>query len=167
MIRYAAYGSNLHPLRLALRAPSSRLLGSKFVPGWSLQFHKRSMDGSGKCNILNSGSGEGVYVAVFEMHAKDKKKLDGIEGIGMGYDDSTIEVPEFGNCFTYLGSASHICDGLTTFDWYREMVLLGCRKLDFPKRYAEVIEVVRICRDPNESRNREQWKIVERLRRDT
>ena len=167
MIRYAAYGSNLHPLRLALRAPSSRLLGSKFVPGWSLQFHKRSMDGSGKCNVLNSGSGEGVYVAVFEMHKKDKKKLDDIEGIGMGYDDSTMEVPEFGKCCTYLGTVSHIRNELQPYDWYKEMVLLGCRKLDIPNRYSSMIEAVKCIRDPLEKRSLEQWKIAERLRHDT
>jgi hypothetical protein len=140
-------------------------LGSSFLPDWSLQFHKRSIDGSGKCNIRNSGTG--VYVAVFEMHVEDKEKLDGIEGIGNGYDSATIKVPEFDSCLTYLGSASHICDQLTTFDWYREMVLLGCRKLDFPGRYVATIEAVKTCPDPDKNRSREQWKIVERLRRNT
>jgi len=167
MIHYAAYGSNLHPLRLALRAPSSRLLGQGFVAGWSLQFHKRSIDGSGKCNILNSGAGTGVYVAVFEMNMKDKMKLDKIEGTGKGYDNATIEVADFGNCFTYLGTASHIRDELRPFDWYKELVLLGCRKLAIPDHYAAVIESVKSIRDPLEKRSQAQWKIVELLRRDT
>ena len=134
MIQYAAYGSNLHPLRLALRIPSSRFLESCYVPGWSLHFHKRSIDGSGKCNIVNSG--EGVYVAVYEMNEIDKAKLDEIEGTGKGYHNSTIDVPDLGSCFTYLGATSHICDELTPFDWYKEMVLLGCRKLGLSDRYT-------------------------------
>jgi hypothetical protein len=34
-VLYAAYGSNLHPLRLAARAPSAALLGTCALPGWS------------------------------------------------------------------------------------------------------------------------------------
>jgi hypothetical protein len=164
LIRYAAYGSNLHPLRLALRTPSSRFLGKSCVPGWSLQFHKRSIDGSAKCNIVNSG--RGVYVAVFEMHEKDKQKLDEIEGTGKGYHNSSIDVPDFGTCFTYLGATSHICDELKPYDWYKEIVLLGCRKLDFPDRFTSTIEAVKNGPDPNDERSREQWQIVELLRRD-
>jgi len=165
MIQYAAYGSNLHPLRLALRIPPSQFLGSSFVPGWSLHFHKRSVDGSGKCNIVNSG--KGIYVAVFEMSVKDKVKLDEIEGTGKGYHNSTIDVPEFGTCSTYLGATAHICNELKPFDWYREMVLLGCRKLGLCDRYTAIIEAIRNGPDPDEKRSREQWQIVEQLRNDT
>ena len=162
MIRYAAYGSNLHPIRLIDRIPSARLLGTSFVPGWSLQFHKRSKDGSGKCNILRPG--DGIHIAVYEMRKTEKQELDKIEGLGKGYEDSTIEVPDFGGCFTYLGSAAHICNELKPYDWYKEMVLLGCRKLDFPGSYAATIENVIAGPDPNENRSREQWQIVDRLR---
>ena len=86
----------------------SRFLGKSYVPGWSLQFNKRSIDGSGKCNIVNSGTG--VHVAVCEVLEKDKQKLDEIEGAGKGYDNSTSAVPEFVSCFTYLGADSHICN---------------------------------------------------------
>ena len=134
------------------------------VPGWSLQFHKRSVDGSGKCNIVNSS--KGIYVAVYEMQERDKGKLDQIEGIGKGYHDSSIDVPEFGSCSTYLGFTKHICDELKPYDWYKEMVLLGCRKLDFPDNYVSSIEAVRNGPDPDEQRGREQWRIVERLRND-
>jgi hypothetical protein len=58
------------------------LLGKCHVPGWSLHFYKQSIDGSGKCNIVNSGPG--VYVAVFEMHEIDKEKPGEIEGVGKG-----------------------------------------------------------------------------------
>ena len=164
MIRYAAYGSNLHPLRLALRIPSSRFLGISYIPGWSLHFHKHSIDGSGKCNIVNSG--EGVYVAVYEMNEVDKSYLDAIEGTGKGYHNAYIDVPDFGSCHTYLAAASHICDELTTYDWYREMVLLGCLKHGLSERYTAFVEATKNGSDPDERRSREQWQIVERLRDD-
>jgi hypothetical protein len=134
------------------------------VPGWSLHFHKRSIDESGKCNIVNSGTG--IYVAVYEMQESDKEKLDEIEGSGKGYDNATIDVPDFGACSTYLGATTHICGELKPYDWYKEMVLLGCRKLDLPQRYTSAIEAVRNGPDPDEKRSEAQWQIVERLRND-
>lgn len=164
MILYAAYGSNLHPIRLTERIPSTRLLGTSFVPGWSLQFHKRSKDGSGKCNLLRPG--DGVHIAVYAMRKMGKQELDEIEGLGKGYEDASIDVPGFGRCSTYLGSTSHICNDLAPFDWYKEMVLLGCRKLAFPDGYVSMIEVVTASRDPHEKRRHRQWQLVERLRHD-
>ena len=92
-VLYAAYGSNLHPLRLRQRTPSARLLGWACVAGWSLEFHKRSVDESAKCNIV--ARGHGTFVAVYELSGHDKEILDGIKGIGRGYDLSYIDVPGF------------------------------------------------------------------------
>ena len=123
------------------------------------------MDSSGKCNIVNSGTG--VYVAVFEMDERGKQLLDDIEGLGKGYDDATMEVPEFGSCFSYLGATSHIDNGLKPYDWYKEMVLLGCRKLNITGHYVSLIDAVKSIRDPVAKRSREQWSIVNRLRHDS
>ena len=38
---YAAYGSNLHPVRLSARVRAARLLGAGSVTGWELRFNKR------------------------------------------------------------------------------------------------------------------------------
>ena len=79
-MKYAAYGSNLHPLRLSRRLPSAELISSAYLPDWSLHFHKRSIDESGKCNIRRGGSG--VHYAIFEISLEDKLALDRIEGVG-------------------------------------------------------------------------------------
>jgi len=160
MIRYAAYGSNLHPGRLADRVPSSQLLGKSYIANRTLQFHKLGKDGSAKCNILERGAG--VYVAVFEMNGEEKATLDKIEG--RGYDDVSIQVPGFGECFTYVASPSHIRSDLHPFDWYKEMVILGCRKLDFPGEYTADIESAVTNRDPDTARHQSMWSIVEKLR---
>jgi hypothetical protein len=101
------------------------------------------------------------------MHEIDKEKPGEIEGVGKGYHDSTIDVPGFGICLTYLGATSHICTALKPYDWYKEIVLLGCRKLDLPDPYISMIEAIRNGPDPDRKRSREQWQTVERLRRDT
>ena len=103
---YAAYGSNLHPLRLQARTPTARLIGTGYLPDWSLRFHKRSLDTSGKCSIKKGSSG--VYVAVYTMTAADKQLLDRIEGVGQGYANTTIQVPGIGECSTYVAEDTHI-----------------------------------------------------------
>lgn len=149
-MRYAAYGSNLHPLRLRERIASARLLAPAFLPGWGLEFHKRSADGSGKCNIVPGGNG--VHLAVFDISRDDKVVLDRIEGVGMGYRHHEVDVPEFGRCATYVAQPSHVDENLLPFDWYLELVLLGARAQEFPQHYVEGIGAV-CCRvDPDPRR---------------
>ena len=161
-VRYAAYGSNLHPLRLRARTPSAQLAGTAYLPDWSLRFHKRSIDASGKCSISQGSSG--VYVAVYGMSAADKRELDRIEGVGDGYVDATIEVPGFGDCATYIAAESCVDETLQPYDWYRELVLLGCEELGLPRDYARRIEKVAAMPDPDDDRGRDRWKTVRMLR---
>lgn len=161
-VLYAAYGSNLHPLRLRARTPSARLTGTAYLPDWSLRFHKRSIDASGKCSISKGSSG--VYVAVYRMSTTDKRELDTIEGVGEGYVDARINVPEFGECATYIAADSRVDDALQPYDWYRELVLLGCEELGLPPDYARRIERVAAMPDPDSDRRRDRWAIVEMLR---
>lgn len=161
-VLYAAYGSNLHPQRLQARTASAQLLDTAYLSDWSLRFHKRSIDRSGKCSIEMGSSG--VHVAVYEMNAADKALLDGIEGAGEGYVAATIEVPGFGHCATYLAAESHVDDALVPYDWYRELVLLGCRHLALPDDYVRRIERVTVRPDPEPERHAANWRIVEMLR---
>lgn len=161
-VRYAAYGSNLHPLRLRARTPSARLAGIAYLPDWSLRFHKRSIDASGKCSISKGSSG--VYVAVYRMSAADKRELDGIEGVGDGYIDARIEVPGVGECATYIAADSRVDETLQPYDWYRELVLLGCEELGLPPAYARRIERVAAMPDPDSDRRRDRWETVRMLR---
>ncbi len=148
---YAAYGSNLHPLRLRERIASARLLTRALLPNWRLEFHKRSMDGSGKCNILPGGNG--VRLAVFEISPADKVVLDCIEGVGAGYLHYDVDVPAVGRCATYVAQASHVDDALLPYDWYQELVLLGARAHSFPRPYVDAIAAVHSNTDPDPLRD--------------
>lgn len=161
-VRYAAYGSNLHPLRLQLRIPSARLLGTDYHPGYSLHFHKLSRDASGKCGIFEGSTG--VHFAVYEMSTDDQAMLDGIEGVGAGYERAAIILPEFGRCFTYLPSRDHVDPVLKPYDWYHEMVLLGCAVHGFPAEYYDTIQTIDSIADPDEERRRSNADIIDRLR---
>jgi predicted AAA+ superfamily ATPase len=59
-LHYFAYGSNMLSTRLIARAPSARAAGLGSVAGMSLQFHKTSTDGSGKCDMVIGQSGDSV-----------------------------------------------------------------------------------------------------------
>jgi len=86
MIYYFAYGSNLHPMRLMERVPSAELIGVATHPSHRLTFHKKSNDGSSKCNMYNSGSETDlIYGAIYKLKPEHKDELDRFEGKGCGY----------------------------------------------------------------------------------
>ncbi|MEJ2127274.1 MAG: gamma-glutamylcyclotransferase [Woeseiaceae bacterium] len=162
-MKYAAYGSNLHPLRLSQRISSAQLVSTGYLPDWSLHFHKLSKDDSGKCNIRFGG--KGVHVAIFEISARDKLTLDQIEGVGAGYSEITLYIPGVGECASYVAMESHIDDSLRPYDWYKELVLIGARSHGFPDDYVDQIESVPACSDTNQDRRQTHSNLIELLKR--
>jgi hypothetical protein len=55
-------------------------------------------------------------------------------------------------------------DALQPYDWYRELVLLGCEELRLPGDYARRIESVAAVPDPDSDRRRDGWETVRMLR---
>lgn len=161
-LRYAAYGSNLHPVRLGQRIPSARLRGTGLLADLSLRFHKRGMDGSGKCTIRRGGSG--VHVAVFTLDAADRPVLDTYEHCGIGYDALDVEVPGFGSCFTYMATTTHLVDDLVPYCWYHELVVEGCRYHGFPDDYQAKIRAIQRERDPDAARRQRHWDLIQSMR---
>ena len=145
------------------RTPSARFEGAGFVADRSLQFHKQGQDGSGKCNIL--AGGPGVYVAVYTIAAVEKPVLDRIEHAGIGYEVSAIDVPGFGECFTYVATETHIVPDLAPYCWYHELVVQGCRFHRLPAAYLDEVNGFSRLRDPDYDRRRRNWQLVESMRR--
>lgn len=161
--RYAAYGSNLHPLRLQSRVDSAVLLGTGHLPDHSLKFHKRSStDGSGKCNV--SAGGPGVLVAVYELAERDRPVLDKIEGTGNGYDSHEIEIDGFGTCSMYIATADAIDEAVHPFDWYRAYVLHGAQYHGFAADYVARLEKQHIVQDTDSDRAAPEWAQIEKIR---
>jgi gamma-glutamylcyclotransferase len=85
IVHYLAYGSNLHPLRLTLRVPSARVIGVVEMPGYMLEFHKRSIDGSGKCLIYTEqGEHHKMYGVLYEFDAREKPVSMPLKGMAKG-----------------------------------------------------------------------------------
>lgn len=157
---YAAYGSNLHPLRVRRRTPTARLLGTAAVAGMALRFHKRGYrDFSGKCNIVGDGD-RSIYVAIYDIPLAEMRWLDHHEGAGAGYDRTLIEVAGFGDCVTYQATAAHIDDTLRPFTWYKTLVLAGCQKLAFPNSYVEAIRAIPAVRDLDSDRHNTHMQLA-------
>lgn len=150
---YLAYGSNLHPERLRQRTPSARLLGTAVLRGWALCWHKRSVDGSAKCNIAaGHGAGNDVYGAVYAIAAPERAALDGAEG--EGYGAHALEIPEYGGVFLYIARPQYVVEGLRPYRWYRDYVAQGARFHGFPSRYVEQIVAMPATEDPVPERAR-------------
>jgi len=97
-------------------------------------FHKRSNDGSAKCNAYFSGNPtDGVYGVVCELLLSEKAELDRAEGLGFGYNETEISVSTQDgkslNVQTYLADPSVVDNGLRPYTWYKEFVVGGPLKI--------------------------------------
>jgi len=166
-MNYLAYGSNLHPLRLALRVPSARLIGTTRLEQYRITFHKRSTDGSAKCNLdFTEDPSHAVYVAVYDIPDNEVHLLDAAEGLGKGYYKQHMSINianETINVFAYLASKSHLGADLEPYHWYKGFVLAGARKHLFPTEYLNEIEAVSSKHDPKDNRRIEMEKLLVQL----
>lgn len=163
-IHYLAYGSNLHPLRLAARVPSARVIGVVEMPGYLLAFHKRSIDGSGKCLIYTEQAQcHKMYGVLYEFDAREKEALDKAEGKGGGYCEQLVQLPLNGETYTpyvYVAQSTHIDPSLVPYHWYKALVLVGARHHGFPADYIASIEETPSKSDPDAKRKQENENIL-------
>jgi gamma-glutamylcyclotransferase (GGCT)/AIG2-like uncharacterized protein YtfP len=84
MALYAAYGSNLDPERMSLRAPHSPLQGSGWLEGWRLTFGGEDVSWEGPLGTVVEDPDHQVYVALYDVTELDEKTLDEWEGVAIG-----------------------------------------------------------------------------------
>lgn len=88
MALYAAYGSNLDPERMALRAPHSPLQGTGWLVGWRLTFGGEDVSWEGALGTIvedvESPGDHQVYVALYDLTPADEESLDKWEGVDIG-----------------------------------------------------------------------------------
>ena len=81
---YAAYASNLHPDRMAKRAPHSPLRGTGWVSDWRLTFGGEQRGWDGALATLVEEPGSRVFVALYDLNEADEGQLDEWEGLPIG-----------------------------------------------------------------------------------
>lgn len=160
---YFGYGSNMLMARIRHRVPSATPVTNATLPDYGLRFHKRSRDGSGKCNIISSDD-ETVYGVVFEVNPDELDALDEAEQQGRRYwrQSVTVEGKETHiDAFAYVADPFFVDETLLPYDWYHALVVAGAREHGLPADYIAMIEAVRSYPDPNEQRRRHYQSLLE------
>ncbi|MCV0416424.1 MAG: gamma-glutamylcyclotransferase [Brevundimonas sp.] len=156
-----AYGSNMATARLRARCPSARAIGIAELPGHELYWHKRSSDGSGKCDIVACGAGS-VFGVLYEIANDEKRDLDRAEGLGFGYEEIEIEVLCGGDPVKAKAYRATDTDtALRPYTWYRGLVLAGAKEHGLPAPYIAVLESVLADQDPDRARHDKRMALIE------
>ncbi len=160
-MKYFAYGSNLLLTKMREVVPSAAPTGVARLPGYSLKFHKESVDSSAKCDAYETRDERDVlYGVVYEIDEKEKPNLDRAEGLGSGYNEVGIEVKgDRGpvTAFMYVADSEYIDDTLQPYTWYKQYVLEGARQHGLPESYIEEnVTRVKAIEDSDTERDREK-----------
>ena len=81
MTLYAAYGSNLDPRQMLLRAPHSPHRGTGWLRGWRLTFGGEEIGWEGAVATLAEDDGHSVFVSIYDLTRVDESALDEWEGV--------------------------------------------------------------------------------------
>ena len=87
MTLYAAFASNLDPNLMAERCPYSPLRGTGWITGWRLTFGGEELGWEGAMATVvedPSDPANQVFVALYDVHPKDVKRLDEWEWFDQG-----------------------------------------------------------------------------------
>ncbi|MBK8375721.1 MAG: gamma-glutamylcyclotransferase [Sphingomonadales bacterium] len=160
-----AYGSNMPSARLRGRCPSARAIGIAELRGHELRWHKRSKDGSGKCDIVAVDTPNAlVFGVLYEIAADEKADLDKAEGLGAGYEEIEIEVLCGGKVIKSKAyQATNIEAALRPYTWYRAFVIAGAREHGLPASYIAGLESVPADEDGNRTRHDEHMALIEQV----
>ncbi len=164
-MHYFAYGSNLWYPRMRQRVGPLPRPRVATLDGYGLRWHKRSRDGSGKCDIVPS-PGNVVHGAIYELAPAQLATLDDIEGVGNGYrrDDTLVAMCDESRVrvVAYVAEWAFVDDSLVPYDWYRDIVVAGARALGFPAEYISTMERQRVTEDPVRARALTERAVLER-----
>ena len=151
----------MHTERIRARAASAKVIGSGFVCGYRLEFHKRSLDGSAKANARRSASKDDrVWGVVFSMSREHKSALDEHEP---GYEEKQITVATANQELTanlYVAQDDFIDTTLKPYWWYHALVLQGARQHRLPDAYINELREIETITDPDEIRRNAYCKLL-------
>lgn len=158
-----AYGSNMPTGRLRHRCPSAVPLGVAELPGYELRWHKRSRDGSGKCDIVKTDLADArVYGVLYQIASTEKERLDRAEGLGAGYAEIEVQV-RFNrtNVSAKAYQATATDPNLRPYSWYKAFVLAGAGEHGLPAEYCAQLAAVEAIDDPDRKRHETNMRMIE------
>lgn len=142
MLLYFAYGSNMSTARLRKRVPQAEPQESAVLRDRELRWHKRSKDGSAKCDAAAAPGAE-VHGVLFRIPSVSLPALDTAEGCGYGYERERVVVETKGGpqeALTYL--ATRLDPSLPVYECYKTHVVRGAEEHHLPEDYRRILEAV-------------------------
>ena len=130
-----------------------------------LRWHKRSNDGSGKCDIVSVSSPKAhVFGVLYRVAVREKCALDKAEGLGQGYTEIDIDVLCEGvRTAAKAYQATDIDHTLKPYSWYQALVVAGAKEHRMPKEYISQLEAVATQEDPNRARHNKNMRLIGKL----
>jgi hypothetical protein len=167
---YFAFGSNMSYQRISERVGACRVAGVGILNGYSLRFHKRGRDGSGKCDAFKTAHvADRVYGVVFAMTMSQIEILDDFEGpdyerelVALHNQDRQESTGGEIAGFAYLAKPHAIDANLVPYDWYKGFVYYGAVENALPDDYARAIGNYPHSVDPDPSRRLRNLAILGR-----
>ena len=134
-ILYFAYGSNMSINRISERINDVKTLNIGLLLDFKLLFNKKSIDGTGKANIVYS-PGDAVWGVVYKIYEDSMDKLDRIE---VGYQRKTfIVLTEEGEIEVNAYISYKLTNALPK-NYYKEFLLEGAVEHKLPDEYIDYL----------------------------
>ncbi len=128
-----------------------------------MRWHKKSYDGSGKCDLFFTEDDHHlVHGVLFEISVLEKPLLDAVEGLHQGYEEKTVEVLTASGVIqavTYY--ASVIDDAVRPYGWYKRFVVEGAIEYGLPDDYVQDLQAIDTIEDPDFTRVLRETRIFE------
>lgn len=141
MTLYAAYGSNLDPRQMLLRAPHSPHRGTGWLRGWRLTFGGEEIGWEGAVATLAESDSESVFVSIYDLTPVDESALDEWEGVTTDlYRKIRVRVETLdGSALCYVYVLNSFEGGLPS-KRYLEIMVAAAREAGAPDDYlAELL----------------------------
>lgn len=107
-----------------MRCPTARPVGVTFAEGFSLDFSKPGVDGSGKATLAPSNKGI-VRGVLYALDVRDLAALDRAEAGYRRIEDFAV-AGRRDRVVTYIAERPQ--SGLAPYDWYLALVVAGARE---------------------------------------
>ena len=139
--------------RICERVPSATVRGVAELPGYRLAWHKKSNDGSGKCDVVVEPNAT-VFGVVYEVPKAEKGNLDRAEGLGAGYNEKTITVRmDDADLDVLVYFATSIDGERQPYSWYKALVVAGAKENRLPLEYIAALELAASIKDADTTRH--------------
>jgi gamma-glutamylcyclotransferase (GGCT)/AIG2-like uncharacterized protein YtfP len=145
-IVYFAYGSNMDSEQMKKRVRSATLVGRARLANKRVVFNKRSMDGSGKANLIDS-FGKEVWGVLYKFDSSEASRLDEAEG-GYTRERHQVRIEKGDSIEAEIYVSTKLTDNPVAYESYKSRVIKGAQEHGLPEDYIAYLESLPSKPDP-------------------